>query len=290
MKTIEPSELVINSDGSIFHLHIKPEQLADYVLLVGDPDRVDLLRTLLSPIEHEGRNREFVWVTGYFKTQKITLLSTGIGTDNIDIVMHELDALVNIDFKKRTVKDKHTSLNILRLGTSGAIQPGILPGTLVFSQYSAGIDGLLNWYAGRDTVSDTDLEKAFVQHMDWPALLATPYFVRNAEFWEKRFPDAVKGITLSAPGFYGPQGRVVRIPLADPDYMSKLVSFSYKGMQITNIEMEGSAIAGLSHLLGHQGATVCLIIAQRDSKDMKVDYKGLMLEKASDILERMLIL
>lgn len=290
MRTIEPSELVINSDGSIFHLHIRPEQLADHVLLLGDPDRVGLLRPLLNPIEYEGRNREFVWVTGYFKTEKVTFLSTGIGTDNIDIVMNELDALVNIDFNTRTVKDKHTSLNILRLGTSGAIQPGILPGTLVFSSYSAGIDGLLNWYAGRDSVSDLDLEQAFVRHMKWPVQLADPYFVRNSERLEKKFPDAVKGITLSAPGFYGPQGRVIRIPLADPDYMSKLVSFKYKDLQVTNIEMEGSAIAGLSRLLGHQGATVCLIIAQRDSKDMKVDYKGLMLEKASEILERMLIL
>jgi len=290
MRTIEPSELVINSDGSIFHLHIRPEQLADHVLLLGDPDRVGLLRPLLNPIEYEGRNREFVWVTGYFKTEKVTFLSTGIGTDNIDIVMNELDALVNIDFNTRTVKDKHTSLNILRLGTSGAIQPGILPGTLVFSSYSAGIDGLLNWYAGRDSVSDLDLEQAFVRHMKWPVQLAAPYFVRNSERLEKKFPDAVKGITLSAPGFYGPQGRVIRIPLANPDYMSKLVSFKYKDLQVTNIEMEGSAIAGLSRLLGHQGATVCLIIAQRDSKDMKVDYKGLMLEKASEILERMLIL
>jgi len=266
MRTIEPSELVINSDGSIFHLHIRPEQLADHVLLLGDPDRVGLLRPLLNPIEYEGRNREFVWVTGYFKTEKVTFLSTGIGTDNIDIVMNELDALVNIDFNTRTVKDKHTSLNILRLGTSGAIQPGILPGTLVFSSYSAGIDGLLNWYAGRDSVSDLDLEQAFVRHMKWPVQLADPYFVRNSERLEKKFADAVKGITLSAPGFYGPQGRVIRIPLADPDYMSKLVSFKYKDLQVTNIEMEGSAIAGLSRLLGHQGATVCLIIAQRDSK------------------------
>ena len=201
MKTIEPSELVINSDGSIFHLHIKPEQLADYVLLVGDPDRVDLLRTLLSPIEHEGRNREFVWVTGYFKTQKITLLSTGIGTDNIDIVMHELDALVNIDFKKRTVKDKHTSLNILRLGTSGAIQPGILPGTLVFSQYSAGIDGLLNWYAGRDTVSDTDLKRLLCNIWTGPLFWLLLILSGTLNFGKKGFPMPSKELPSLHPVF-----------------------------------------------------------------------------------------
>ncbi|NLA15356.1 MAG: nucleoside phosphorylase [Bacteroidales bacterium] len=290
MKKIEPSELVINNDGSVFHLHIRPDQLADNVLLVGDPDRVDLLRQLLTRVEHESKNREFVSVTGYFNNHKVTILSTGIGTDNIDIVMNELDALANIDFNKRIPKKEHKSLRILRLGTSGAIQPGIEPGTLVFSSYSAGIDGLLNWYAGRNQVSDLDLEKAFVTHMNWPSGLAAPYFVRNSESLEKQFHDAVLGITLSAPGFYGPQGRVIRLPLANPDYLSKLMSFRYGPLKILNFEMEGSAIAGLSKLLGHEGATVCLIIAQRDSKDMNVDYKDLMLEKATEAVERMLIL
>ena len=288
MKKIEPSELVINSDGSIFHLHIKPEQLADNVLLVGDPDRVTLLRQLLTRVEHESRNREFVSVTGFFNTHKITILSIGIGTDNIDIVLNELDALANINFEERVPKKNHRSLRILRLGTSGAIQPGIEPGTLVFSRYSAGIDGLLNWYAGRDNVADLAMEKAFVQHMNWPAVWAAPYFVRNSESLEKNFSDAVFGITLSAPGFYGPQGRVIRLPLAVPDYLAKLASFRYNDLKIVNFEMEGSAIAGLSRLLGHEGATVCLIIAQRDSKNMHVDYKDLMLEKAAEAMERML--
>jgi uridine phosphorylase len=286
MKIIEPSELVINSDGSVFHLHIRPEQLADKVLLVGDPDRVILLRDLLTDVEFVSHSREFVAVTGYFGRKRLTILSTGIGTDNIDIVMNELDALANIDFETRIFKKVHRSLDILRLGTSGAIQFDIPTGTLVFSRYSAGIDGLLNWYEGRDTVCDKEMEKAFMEHMQWSPLLATPYFVKNSEETGKRFKDAMQGITLSAPGFYGPQGRVIRLPLSDPDYLQKLASFCYNDLRITNFEMEGSAIAGLSRLMGHRGATVCMIIAQRSSKDMNVDYKGLMVEKAAEILDK----
>lgn len=286
MKIIEPSELVINSDGSVFHLHIRPEQLADKVLLVGDPDRVILLRDLLTDVEFVSHSREFVAVTGCFARKRLTILSTGIGTDNIDIVMNELDALANIDFETRIFKKVHRSLDILRLGTSGAIQFDIPTGTLVFSRYSAGIDGLLNWYEGRDTVCDKEMEKAFMEHMQWSPLLATPYFVKNSEETGKRFKDAMQGITLSAPGFYGPQGRVIRLPLSDPDYLQKLASFCYNDLRITNFEMEGSAIAGLSRLMGHRGATVCMIIAQRSSKDMNVDYKGLMVEKAAEILDK----
>jgi len=286
MKIIEPSELVINSDGSVFHLHLRPEQLADNVLLVGDPDRVALLRDLLTDVEFDSHSREFVAVTGFHGRKRLTILSTGIGTDNIDIVMNELDALANIDFETRTFKNEHRSLNILRLGTSGAIQSDIPTGTLVFSQYSAGIDGLLNWYEGRDNVCDKDLERAFMEHMKWSPLLATPYFVKNSEETGMRFKDAMQGITLSAPGFYGPQGRVIRLQLWDPDYLQKLATFKYKSLRITNFEMEGSAIAGLSRLMGHRGATVCMIIAQRSSKDMNVDYKGLMIEKAGEILEK----
>ncbi|HPV88388.1 MAG TPA: nucleoside phosphorylase [Bacteroidales bacterium] len=289
MKIIEPSELVINGDGSVFHLHIRPEQLTDNILLVGDPARVTLLREILTGVENVSQNREFVSVTGFFKGKKIMLLSTGIGTDNIDIVMNELDALANIDFKARTLKKERRSLKILRLGTSGAIQPDIPTGTLVYSSYSAGIDGLLNWYKGRDEVCDLEMEKAFVGHMDWSPQLATPYFVRNSEKIEKGFGNTVRGITLSAPGFYGPQGRVIRLSLADPDYLAKLASFRYNGLRIINFEMEGSAIAGLSGLLGHEGATVCVIIAQRNNKDMNVDYKDLMLKKAEQAIEGLIM-
>ncbi|MFA5444123.1 MAG: nucleoside phosphorylase [Bacteroidales bacterium] len=286
MKVIEPSELVINSDGSVFHLHLHPEQLAENILLVGDPDRVILLRDLLTDVEFVSHSREFVAVTGSFGRKRLTILSTGIGTDNIDIVMNELDALANIDFETRTFRKKHRSLDILRLGTSGAIQSDIPTGALVFSRYSAGIDGLLNWYEGRDKVCDKEMEKAFMKHMQWSSLLATPYFVKNSEEIGTRFKDAMQGITLSAPGFYGPQGRVIRLPLWDPDYLQKLSSFRYNDLRITNFEMEGSAIAGLSRLMGHRGATVCMIIAQRSSKDMNVDYKDLMIQKAGEILEK----
>ncbi|MDD4919380.1 MAG: nucleoside phosphorylase [Bacteroidales bacterium] len=287
MKVIEPSELVINSDGSVFHLHLRPDQLADNILLVGDPDRVKLLRGMLTHIESDTRNREFVSATGAFKGKRITLLSTGIGTDNIDIVMNELDALANIDFETRTIKKERRTLKILRLGTSGAIQPDIPAGTLVYSEYSAGLDGLLNWYEQRDKVCDLEMEKAFTQHMHWAPRLATPYFVQNSRVIGKNFNQAVRGITLSAPGFYGPQGRVIRLSLADPLYLSRLASFGYYGLRITNFEMEGSAIAGLSRMLGHEGATVCLIIAQRSNKNMNVDYSDLMFEKAEQAIERL---
>ncbi len=287
MKVIEPSELVINSDGSVFHLHLRPDQLADNILLVGDPDRVKLLRGMLTHVESDTRSREFVSATGTFKGKRITLLSTGIGTDNIDIVMNELDALANIDFQTRTIKKEHRALKILRLGTSGAIQPDIPTGTLVYSDYSAGIDGLLNWYEERDKVCDLEMEKAFREHMHWSPKLATPYFVQNSRVIGKSFNQAARGITISAPGFYGPQCRVIRLPLADPQYLSKLASFRYNGLRIINFEMEGSAIAGLSRLLGHEGATVCLIIAQRSNKNMNVDYRDLMYEKAEEAIDRL---
>jgi len=278
---------VINSDGSVFHLHMHPDQLADNVLLVGDPDRVKLLRGMLTQIESDTRSREFVSVTGTYKNKRITLLSTGIGTDNIDIVMNELDALANVDFKTRTIKKEHRTLKILRLGTSGAIQPDIPTGSLVYSAYSAGIDGLINWYQGRDKVCDLEMEKAFMEHMNWSPTLATPYFVQNSRVIGNSYSNAFSGITLSAPGFYGPQGRVIRLALSDPGYLSKLASFRYNGLRIMNFEMEGSAIAGLSRLLGHEGATVCMIIAQRSNKIMNVDYKEMMYEKAGEALDRL---
>lgn len=284
---IEPSELIINSDGSAFHLHLRPEQLADRILLVGDLNRVHLIKKMLSKITSETQCREFVSATGLYNDKRVTLLSTGIGTDNIDIVMNELDALANIDFATRTIKEEHRSLRILRLGTTGAIQDDIAPGTLVYSSYSAGLDGLLNWYANRDQVCDVAMEQAFMSHMQWPEKLGHPYFVRNSQSLESLFPDMEKGISLSAPGFYGPQGRVLRLPLVDANYMDKLVSFQYQGWRITNFEMEGSAIAGLCRMLGHHGGTICMVIAQRSRKAMNVDYVKLMEERAQLVLDRL---
>lgn len=274
MRRIAESEMIINGDGSIFHLHIKPEELADKILLVGDPGRVTLIRSYLDSVEVEVSSREFHSVTGYYNGKRISVISTGIGCDNIDIVMNELDALKNIDFKTRTIKENKTALTILRLGTSGAIQPDIPLGSFVFSHYSVGFDGLLNWYADRDEVSDLNIENAFMSHIkNWDRHLPIPYFVKASEKLITLFEDStIKGMTIAASGFYGPQCRVLRVPLAIPDLMEQLESFKYEDRRITNFEMEGSAIAGLSKKLGHNAGTVCCIIANRYAGQSNTDY------------------
>ena len=266
---IPASELIINSDGSVFHLHIRPEQLADKVILVGDPGRVNMFRPMFEEIECENASREFVWITGLHNGSRITVLSTGIGTDNIDIVMTELDALANVDFQTREVKPEHKALDILRIGTCGCIQKDIPLGAFILSHISIGCDGLLNWYADRDKVSLLDFEEHFKSHMDWNRHLPDPYFAKASDFADK----TVKGMTISASGFYGPQGRVVRLPLAMPDMIENFISFEHGGYKITNIEMEGSAIAGLAAHLGHNAATVCCAIAHRYLKAANTDYK-----------------
>ena len=271
---IAESELIINSDGSVFHLHIKPEQLADNVILVGDPGRVAMFKPLMESVKYEGASREFVWITGVYNGKEVTVLSTGIGTDNIDIVMTELDALANIDFTTREVKPEHRTLTVLRIGTSGAIQPEIPLGSFVFSHISVGCDGLLNWYSDRDSIALTDFEEAFKEHVHWDRHLPDPYFVRaSSKLIEKFAPVTVKGMTVSASGFYGPQGRVVRQELAMPDMLEDFESFEFDGYKITNFEMEGSAIAGIAAKLGHEAGTVCCIIAHRYLKAANTDYK-----------------
>ena len=285
---IAESELIINGDGSVFHIHIRPDQLADNVILVGDPGRVDMFRPLLDDIEAEGASREFVWVTGTYKGKKFTVLSTGIGTDNIDIVMTELDALANIDFATREVRPEHRTLNILRIGTCGAIQPEIPLGSFIFSHISIGCDGLLNWYEGRDSIALLDFEEAFKQHVHWDRHLPDPYFVRASDKLIRKFEDCtVKGMTISASGFYGPQGRVVRQGLAMPDMLADFESFEYGGYKITNFEMEGSALAGLAAKLGHNAGTVCCVIAHRYLKDANTDYKPRVAELVKLALERL---
>jgi len=276
MEKIGASELIINNDGSVFHLHLKPGELADTVILVGDPGRVDLVSSFFDTIELRRASREFVSVTGTYKGCRMTVLSTGIGCDNLDIVMTELDALVNIDFSSRQVKEKLRSLRILRIGTSGAVQPDIPVGSYVFSHISVGADGLLNWYAGRDEVSYKEMEEAFVAHTGWLDTLPAPYFVRASQELIDLFADStVRGVTISASGFYGPQGRVLRVPLAMPDMMEKFESFRFGDYRITNFEMEGSALAGLATKLGHRAGTVCCIIANRYYKGAEPDYKAL---------------
>ena len=277
MAKIGESELIINSDGSIFHLHIKPEQLADTVILVGDPGRVDMASSFFETIESETESREFRSVTGTYNGKRITVLSTGIGCDNLDIVMTELDALVNIDFKTREIKKEKKKLTILRVGSSGATQADIPLGSYVFSRVSVGFDGLLNWYGDRNEVAMQDIEAAFLKHTNWNKYLTTPYFVKSSDRLAKLFEDsAVQGMTISASGFYGPQCRVVRLPLAIPDLLEKIESFRFNGMRITNFEMESSALAGLAHKLGHDGGTICLIIANRYVKDANPDYHPMM--------------
>ena len=277
MAKIGDSELIINSDGSVFHLHIRPEELADKVILVGDPGRVDLVTSSFSDVTNSESSRVFHSVTGVYRGTRITVLSTGIGCDNIDIVMNELDALANLDFQTREVLPEHRCLQILRIGTCGVIQPDIPLGSYIFSRVSAGFDGLLNWYGGRDEVVLKDVEEAFLSHINWCSYLPTPYFVKAGDALTEMFKDCtVPGMTISASGFYGPQCRVVRLPLAMPDLMEKLESFRFKDLRFTNFEMEGSAIASLARKLGHEGATVCLAIAHSYARKANADYKSLM--------------
>lgn len=286
---IAESELIINADGSIFHLHLKPEELASNVILVGDPGRVDMIAEFLNDIEFRHQSREFVSVTGRYNGKRVTVLSTGIGTDNIDIVMNELDALANINLETREPNREHRTLNVLRIGTSGAIQPDIPLGSYVFSHISVGCDGLLNWYADRDKISVVEMEEAFKKHVGWDKHLPSPYFVRNSRKLIDKFADCtIKGVTISASGFYGPQGRVLRMPLAMPDMLNSFETFSYDGdYRITNFEMEGSAIAGIAAHLGHEAGTVCCIIANRYMKNSNPDYKPQVRELVCLALDRL---
>ena len=275
MKYFPPSELLINEDGSIFHLHLKPEQLADNVILVGDPGRVATVASYFDSQECSVSNREFKGITGTYKSKRITVVSTGIGTDNIDIVLNELDALANIDLEKRTEKSEFRQLNIVRIGTSGAMQPEIPLGSFLISEKSLGFDGLLSFYAGRDKVCDLDFEEAFKKHVDWNPKLASPYVVDNDKELIERIGknDMLKGVTISANGFYGPQGRVLRLDLHDSHLNDKIESFRHNGYKITNFEMESSAIAGLSKLMGHKAMTVCCIIANRRIESANTNYQ-----------------
>ena len=273
-RVIAPSELIINGDGTIFHLHLKPEQLADTVILVGDPARVATITAHFDSVECNVSNREFNTVTGSYKGKRMTVMSTGIGIGNIDICVTELDALANVDFATRTVKNTFRRLTLVRLGTSGALQEDIEVGEVVFARTSVGFDSLLGYYAGRNEVCDLDMQRAFMEHTQWSELLAPPYFVNaDNELWE-HFKDSVtEGITIAAPGFYAPQGRYVRLQPADMNLNEKIEAWRYNGRRITNFEMEGSALAGLAALMGHRATTICTIIAQRVAKKAQPDYK-----------------
>lgn len=289
------SELIINEDGSCFHLHLKPEQIADKIILVGDPGRVKLVASHFSDIECEVENREFHTITGHFTSpdgtsKRITVVSTGIGCDNIDIVVNELDALANIDFQKREDHPQHRTLRLVRIGTCGGLHEDLPPGTFIASEKSLGFDGLLNFYDGRNRVCDIDFEQAFLAHMNWRGTqcIAHPYCIDNSRTLLDTIAanDMVRGVTIACGGFYGPQGRQLRIPLADPEQNSKIQAFRYKGHRFTNFEMESSAVAGLSALLGHEALTVCMVVANRKAKEALTDYKGSIQGLIQKVLER----
>lgn len=284
----EESELIINGDGSVFHLHLKPEQLAQKVILVGDPGRVPLVASHFTEIECDVASREFRAITGKYNGFRVTALSTGIGCDNIDIVMNELDALANIDFKTRRIKPVLTSLELIRIGTCGGLQPFTPIGTFICSEKSIGFDGLLNYYSGRNDVCDLDFEESFKIYMSWSSLHCSPYVIDADKDLVDRIAknDMVRGVTIAAGGFFGPQGRELRIPLADPHQNEKVESFEYKGYRITNFEMESSALAGLARLLGHKAMTVCMVIANRRIKEADTGYKNSIDSLIKTVLDR----
>jgi uridine phosphorylase len=287
-RTIPASELIINEDGTIFHLHLLPEQIADIVILVGDPGRVEMVASFFDSRECEVANREFKTITGSYKGKRMTVLSTGIGIGNIDICVTELDALANIDFTTRQVKDNFRQLTLVRLGTSGALQSDIKVGEAIFSRTSVGFDGLLNYYAGRNEVCDLEIEKAFIEHTAWNELLPKPYFIDADSSLAELFKDVTReGITIAAPGFYAPQGRWVRLQPQDLTLNEKIESFDFGGRKITNFEMESSALAGMSTLMGHKAATICTIIAQRIALDACTDYKPFVRQMIANALDKL---
>lgn len=274
----EESELIINPDGSVFHLHLRPEDLADKVILVGDPGRVELVASHFDTKECNIESREFHTITGTYNGKRIMVTSTGIGCDNIDIVMNEIDALANIDFNTRTEKEKIRQLDIVRIGTCGGLQPYTPVGTFICSEKSIGFDGLLNFYEGRNAVCDLAMERALLNHLGWTGNMCAPapYIIdADSELVERiADKDMVRGVTIACGGFFGPQGRQLRIPLTDPKQNEKIEKFEYNGLKITNFEMESSALAGLARLMGHKATTCCMVIANRVAKEANTGYKN----------------
>lgn len=289
-KYFAESELIINPDGSVFHLHVKPKHLADKIILVGDPGRVALVASHFQTVECDVESREFHTITGTYNGKRIMVTSTGIGCDNIDIVMNEIDALANIDFNTREEKDKIRQLEIVRIGTCGGLQPYTPVGTFICSEKSVGFDGLLNFYAGRNAVCDLAMERALLNHLGWTGNMCAPapYVIdADSELVERiAGKDMVRGVTIACGGFFGPQGRQLRVPLADPKQNEKIESFEYNGYRITNFEMESSALAGLARLMGHKATTCCMVIANRVAKEANTGYKNKIDDLIKVVLER----
>ncbi len=287
-RTIPASELIINPDGSAFHIHLTPEQLRDNIILVGDPGRVDMVASYFDSIDYDVQSREFHAIAGKYKGKELLVISHGIGSDNIEIVVTELDALANIDFKTRKVKPEHRTLNMVRIGTSGSLQEELKIGDFVIAEKGTGTDGIINYYADRDKVCDLEFERQLMAHTDWDPTWAAPYTVDADPELVERIgrDDMVRGYTMSAVGFYAPQGRMLRLRLADPDLNAKLESFRYMGRPITNFEMESGCLQGMARLLGHRAMTVCCIIAQRRLTEANVDYKPSVAKLVETVLER----
>ena len=283
-----PSELLIEPNGAVYHLGVKPEQLADRIILVGDPNRVPKVAEYFDERECDVSAREFRTITGTYKGKRISVVGTGIGCDNIDIVVNELDALANIDFETRYEKETFKQLQMVRIGTCGGLQEYCPTGTFICSQKSVGFDGLLNFYAGRNEACDLEFEEAFKKHLNWSPLLCAPYTIAADEELVERIAreDMVRGVTVACGGFFGPQGRQLRVPLAFPKQNELIESFEYKGQRITNFEMESSALAGLAALMGHKAVTVCLVIANRLAKKATVNYDEKMRELILTVLDR----
>lgn len=289
-KNIEASELILNADGSVFHLKLLPHQIADDIILVGDPQRVSMISDKFDNIEVKIENREFITHTGYFNNRRITALSTGIGTDNIDIVLNELDALANIDLNNRTVKENHKSLNLIRIGTTGSLQKHLPVDSFVLSEYGLGFDGLMHYYDYQHDIEEKIILDSFLEHCHWQGKYAEPYLVKaSALLSEKLGKNITRGITATAGGFYGPQGRMLRLKLALPNLNDQLGSFEFQKLQITNFEMETSALFGLSKMLGHNACTICTIIANRIAKQYSKDYKVSVDNLINLVLERLTV-
>lgn len=287
-RIIPPSEFIINPDGSAFHIHLRPDQLTDRIIMCGDPGRVNIIASHFDTKTFEVSSREFHTIGGTYKGKPIMAISHGIGPDNIDIVITELDALANVDFETREVKPEHRQLTMVRIGTSGALQPELSVGTPVIAEKSIGFDGVLNYYAGRNEVADLDFEKAFMEHTQWNPLWATPYVVDADPSLVAQIgqDDMVRGNTISAVGFYGPQGRYVRLPLANPGLNALIEEFDFNGRKVTNYEMESAPLQGLGKLMGHRCMTVCSIIANRFTNDANPNYKGGISDLITTVLDR----
>ena len=289
MNIIGSSELIVDKNGRIYHLGLKPDDIADTIIMVGDPGRVGIVSGFFDRIETKVSNREFITHTGYYRGKRLTVISTGIGTDNIDIVVNELDALVNIDLEKREIKEKHKSLTFVRIGTSGGLQNDIPVDSFLLSKKAIGFDNVLRFYSDSNRISDPEFEQAFIKYTGWGAKLSVPYVVDADEslFIKLKSKKTLDGLTISSPGFYGPQGRVLRLELQNPEINTKIAEFEYKGERITNYEMESSAIYGLAKMLGHKAVTICAIIANRATKTFSKDYQETVRKLVEYTIERL---